>query len=81
MQFLLWALFGVLGAFIIHTINPQGKGGLFAAVFLGILGSLEAGFALTSFNLVSHTNIITNALIALLGGVSLVGIQKVMAKS
>lgn len=79
-QLLLWTLFGSIAALIIHQLNPHGKGGLFAALFLGILGAIELGFALSFLNITTGSSLVINSVTAFIGGVSLLLIQRFMAR-
>jgi uncharacterized membrane protein YeaQ/YmgE (transglycosylase-associated protein family) len=80
MNFLSWALFGLIVGVVAHAIDPRpDQGGIVGAIILGLVGSLVGGFladlffgvSLSGFDFTSFTIAVAGSLLLLFVGYKL----------
>ena len=84
MNFLSWALFGLIVGIVAHAIDPKPEqGGIIGSIVLGLAGSLVGGFladlffgvSLSGFDFSSFTVAVVGSLVILFVGYKLRSVQ------
>lgn len=75
MGLVVWLLLGIIVGAALYSRKKTIKGGLTGALFLGILGAIEGGYA-SSFVFGTNSPSLQSYLLAFFGAVFLLGIQQ-----